>query len=357
MPIYLRMRIIILTLFVLFNVGASAQSIQRLWSQKNYEAIYEQRDRIHRMSGRDMLRVAQAAQHFDEDSIAIYILNTAIEKGYEDDQTYYVRGLSFAKQRKFIPAAESFHQALALNQHRLPYMLAKADAYYRGQKPDSALAVFNRIHKYFPEKDVATFMSCKILEEQGFMQDAIACFEGNIRDMVAKEYRVEASEILASLYWHEGDDSTQAAGIYNELIQNYPNKVNYRLNLLQLSAEMGDWETVSVQEEAIHQLRDENQLPSIYTRKNALPILSLMGVNFRIEIYEIIKPELKDNAIYEAFLITPLHARPVGKWSYVVENGVMKIIGEGRGAEEFTIETELNLMEFSIFMMSIERKL
>lgn len=357
MPIYLRMRILILTFLALLHTAASAQSIQRLWNQKNYEAIYEQRDRIHRMSGPDMLRVAQAAQHFDEDSIAIYILNTAIEKGYEDDQTYYVRGLSFAKQRHFISAAESFHQALALNQHRLPYMLAKADAYYRGQKPDSALAVFNRIHLLYPNKDVATFMSCKILEEQGYMQAAIECFEGNIRDMVAKEYRVEASEILASLYWHEGEDSARAAAIYRELIDNNPNKVNYRLNLLQLTAEMGEWDMVAQQQEAIHQLRDSDQLPSIYTRKNALPILSLMGVNFRIEIYEIIRPDLKDNAIYEAFLITPLHARPVGKWSYIVENGERKIVGEGRGAEEFTIETELNLMEFSIFMRSIERKL
>lgn len=358
MHLYLYMRFILFSLLSLvIHTAANGQNIQRLWSQRNYDALFLEAHRADKMSGPDMLRVAQAAQHLNHDSTAIYILDLAIKKGYATDEHYYRKGISYAKGRFYLEAAESFHQALALRPNRLTYLMPLADSYYRGQMPDSAYAVFTRIHELFPEKDVATFMSCKILEEEEYYPRAIACFEEHIPELIEPGYKNEAREILAKLYWHRGEDSAAAIELFKELISENPDKIKNRLNLIQLSIEMKDWESIEDELTEIHRISESGLLPSVHYVKNSFPVFSAMGNTYRMEFYQVVKPNLKHNIQYEVYFITPLHGRPIGKWSCVIEEGVSKITGEGLGAKELTINHPLTLQEYYILINSIEQEL
>lgn len=350
------MRITILLSGLLWTGLLSAQHIQRLWQQKDYEAIYAQRDRVDRMSGRDMLRVAQAAQHFGEDSVAIDILDLAIDKGYADDQTYYQKGICLSRQNLHLAAAGAFHQALALNPNRLPYMLAKADAYYQGDEPDSALAVFERVYTMFPDRDVAAYMCCRIQEEQGYVNNAIACYKEHIPGIREKGYRLEALENLAILQWKAGKDSTGAEVSLLRLIDEAPDNVQFRLLTIQFYAETGRWNDVNEQRREVHRLRDEGKLPPHIVRKNVLPMVEFAGDDYVVQVYEIIDPERSPGGIFEAFFVTPNHARPMGRWIYREEGNSSQLVGEGMDEEVITLEGTLTLQEFVERMKHIESK-
>lgn len=354
MPIYLHMRIFTTLLLLVLSLSIQAQSIQRMWASRDYDGLYAQRDRVTRMGGRDMLYVAQAAQHFDEDSTAIFILKLAIDKGYGTDQHYYRLGLSYAKKENYLEAAHNFHQALALNHDRLPFMLAKADSYYRANVPDSAIAVFTRIHKFFPENSTAAFMSCKIMEEEQYYLKAIECFEFNIPDIKESGYKNEAREITANLTWHVKNDTNRAAQLYADLIRDNQNSVRYRMLLLQLFVDQNDWTSALQLYAEMDELISNGEVPSIHKRKNTYPLIHFDDTNYRTEIYRVVNPTLDNGALFYAYIVTPQHARPVAKWTYrESEDGEYTVTGEGLNEQEVKFSEPMNLQEFSSFTRSI----
>lgn len=355
--LYLHMRFSVLFIFLLVTQFSNAQNIQRLWNQKDYEAIYAQRDRVNRMSGLDMLRVAQSAQHFEEDSIAIDILDLSIEKGYADAQTYYIRGISLIRLKLYLGAADSFHQALALNRNRLPYMLAKADAYYRGEEPDSALAVFERVHTLFPGKDVATFMMCKIPEEEGFSKKAVECYKLHIPEIAEEGYKLEAKENLAMLQWRHVSDTSAAEENLLQLAEAKPQNFRYKMLLCQLYGETKNWEQLELQRNAIHTMYQENKIPSRYFVKNMFPLFEVEGENYRIQVFEILNPAIKGGTLFKAFYVTPTQAMPVGSIAYAENEGGAQIIGEGQFTDQTTTCEPMKLQELIFYMERIESKM
>src|SRR5690606_17759417 len=114
-----------------FSFCAAAQGpIERMWQKKDYDELYEQRHRANRMSGMDLLRVAQAAHRLGHDSAAIDLIRIAINKGYGSDQHYNLQGSIYAEGGLHLRAAKAFRTALRYNHNRLPYMLDLAGAYY-----------------------------------------------------------------------------------------------------------------------------------------------------------------------------------------------------------------------------------
>ncbi len=338
----------------------SAQRINRMWTSKDYEGLYAERDRVDRMSGGDMLRVAQASFILEHDSVALSIVELAIKKNYADDRHYFVKGEVLRSQRLFIPAAEAFHQALAIRPRRLTYMMAKADAYYRGNNSDSALAVFTRVHDLFPERDVATYMECQIPAEQGYLRKAFECWKVAVTEMVAEEYKVRGREQLMTLAWHGLGDTAEAIHQIEVLKRIQPTVIKHRLAEIQINAEQGNWDIVDEQKAYIRERFDNGTLPAFYADKNAYPLMDLLARNYRLQFFETLQIR-ESSTVFKAkwtcFLATPQQGVVAGRYDYIEDDAGIRIESEEEGFVTMTFEEPLSLQEFYIYMKSIESNL
>ncbi|NVK27231.1 MAG: hypothetical protein HWE14_04250 [Flavobacteriia bacterium] len=350
----------LLVALVAFSTITQAQQIDRMWRAKDYEGVYANLDKVNRMRGSDMLRVAQAAFMLDHDSEAIYILELAERKGYAEDQHYFVKGEVHFSLEEFDAAAESYHQALALNHNRLPYLMALADAYYRGNRLDSALAVYQRVHQMYPGKDVATFAICKIPAEQGFLVKSVQCWHDNVSAFVDRQYEVRAREEYSNLLWHGTRDTVEAAKQLERLIRMEPDVIKYRLSAIQINAELNKWDEVETHRSELSRIEDEGKLTNYYVSKNAYPILDLVGRYYRLQFVETIeiRPE---HAVFKAkwscFLATPQHGVLAGTWKYIESDNEYWIMSTEEGYPPVELENPLTLQEFVSYMRSIESKM
>lgn len=349
------------TLFILtLSLNTFAQNISKMWRAKDYEGIYEQMPRVNRMASMDMLHLANSAFRLGHDSEAVYVLDLSIKKGYATDQHYYAKGDILHSQHIYIDAAEAYHQALALNPHRLPYMLAKADAYYLGRQPDSALAVFRRVHVLFPDKDVATFMECKIQAEEGYIESAVTCYKEHIPQLVALEYKVAATEEIVNLLWYGMNDTTHAAKYINSLIRMQPDVIKHRLSAIQIRAELDQWDKVEVQRAFLREKFESGTMPAFYTKKNALPLLDVEGNNYRLQFFENLETR-PNSAVFKSkwncFMATPQHGVLAGTWKYVENEGDIHIESTAEGVENIALEEPMSFQDFVIYMIDIESKM
>ncbi len=349
-----------LFILVFLSSASFGQRINQLWLNKNYEDIYEQRNRVNRMSSGDMLRVAQSAFILEHDSEALYIVDLAIEKNYADERHYFLQGEVLRAQGFYLSAAESFHQALALRPQRLTYMMAKADAYYRGRQNDSALAVFSRVHDLFPDKDVATFMECKIQAEEGYIRPAMECWKLHIMELVDREYKARAREELMNLAWHMGNDTAEAIRQINALIRMQPEVIKHRISAIQMGAEQRDWELVESQRNYILERFEEGSLPGYYASKNAYPLMDLLGDNYRLQYFETLRIQ-EQNGVFAAkwfcFLATPIQGVKEAEFIYIEDADGIRIEGTSEGFVTMILEEPLSLQEFHVMMKAIEANL
>ncbi|KAB2813976.1 tetratricopeptide repeat protein [Phaeocystidibacter luteus] len=350
----------LLLVLVTFGTFGHAQQIERLWSAKDYEGVYANVDRVDRMRGSDMLRVAQAAFKLNHDSEAVYILELAERKGYAGDQHYFVKGEVHFSLQEFDKAAEAYHEALHLNHNRLPYLMALGDAYYRGNRLDSALAVYQRVHQMFPEKDVATFAMCKIPAEQGFLAKSAQCWRDNVTAFVDRQYEVRAREEYSNILWHGIKDTAEAAVQINRLIRMEPDVVKFRLSAIQIHAELDEWEVVDAQRAELTRIEEEGKLTNFYLGKNAYPILDMVGGYYRLQFFETIEVR-PEHAVFKAkwscFLATPQHGVLAGTWKYVENDDEYWIYSTEEGYPPVQLEAPLTLRDFVSYMRSIESKM
>lgn len=350
-------RFFIVTL-LLASTLIQAQNVRQLWQRKDYEGLYEMRGRVDRMSGDHMLKVARAAHELGEDSTAIYILNLNITKGYADDQVYYWKGACLMERKLYVPAGEAFHMALALNKNRLPYMLAKADAYYKAEMPDSALAVYTRLHRLFPDKDIPTSMMCQIPMEEGYIEEAIRCWKANIPDLIADDYKEEAYEKLARLQWQGAGDTTGAEESLNRLVTLRPDRIKNRLLFMQFLAEQERWSDFDTHLSHVMDVNERGLMPRSYIRRNALPIIDLNLGNYRAQVFQTLV--LPDTTVqqWKVFFVTPVHGQPVAKLSVSqTPTGFQAVLENREGSENLPIEGSVGIPELVAFIRSIESKL
>ena len=101
-----------------------------------------------------LIRTKLIVRSFDEPKLAIDHYSTALKNGeYSDDAHIFKYGLALAHQenRNYDMAAKLLDELLAKDKNNTSYMLARADLEVQRGNYDSAIAIYERMDKFFPD--------------------------------------------------------------------------------------------------------------------------------------------------------------------------------------------------------------
>ena len=111
-------------------------------------------DSYHESNTYKLIRTKLIVRSFDEPKLAIDHYSTALKNGeYSDDAHIFKYGLALAHQenRNYDMAAKLLDELLAINKNNTSYMLARADLEVQRGNYDSAIAIYERMDKFFPD--------------------------------------------------------------------------------------------------------------------------------------------------------------------------------------------------------------
>lgn len=351
------MRYLSLLLLMLTCAFADAQTFEELFDNREYSRILASIDTIDQQPLEDIHLFARAAHERHRDSLGLMVLKRAHRRGDANSTTYFEMGRAHFGMGQYVQAAEMFRKSRRANPDLALSYFAEADAYDRALIPDSALAVYHEIVNRFDDRKFALFRTCEIPTEEGYIDSARACWKETIELYTDPTFRRRAQEQLLNIYWHIDGDKSRASEILSDLIETYPEVVKYRLESIQIHAELDDWSAVNADLEYLRNRFNEGTLPSFYTTRNAIPIIDIMGENYRVQIFEILEVRPNTNEFkskWTAYLTTPLHGVLRGTWKYI-EDAEGARIEPDRGSDASTVlEAPLTLEEFVSYMKRTE---
>lgn len=345
---------------IILSFSSNAQSMQELFDQKEFTAILGSIDTIADSPIEDIHLFARSAHALRRDSLSASVLKGVIESGRGNATTRFELGRSYYGFGKPDKAAKWFREARKSNPDMLLAYLAEADAYTVSRRLDSAMTVYQLTVDHFDDRGIALAMTCILPTEEGYIDSAVHCWEQNLDRFDQVRFNEMARQQLATLYWEYTGDTLAAADMMNELIEFQPKLTSYRLQSIQIHSELNDWDEVENQIATIRSWADAGELSSFYMERNAIPLLTVKGENFDVQLFEIIeyRPNSEEfSAKWSAYLTTPLHGRLVGHIRYYENADEPYLKTDIQRLNLQPIEAPLSIEEFVQYLKQMESNL
>ncbi len=128
-------------IILLFSLNCNSQTIEDLFSQKNYKKLIEYENSTS-LTKEECYYIGFAFFQLEDEANAIKMYDKAINLGLDDDQIYLFRGLAFRYLKQFDKAKEDFRIAILRNPQRQKNYTELANAFYFQKQYDSALVYF-----------------------------------------------------------------------------------------------------------------------------------------------------------------------------------------------------------------------
>lgn len=347
--------------FALFSsIFSTAQSIQELYEQRDFTAILGSVDTIANAPIEDVHLFARAAHALRRDSLSTSVLRQVVRTDRATATTKFELGRSYYGVGKFENAAKWFREARKSNPDMLLAYLAEADAYEMMRRLDSAVHVYQVTVDHFDDKGVALLKTCILPTEEGYVDSAIHCWERNLNVFEKPEIREMARQQLVTLYWEFAGDTLAAAILADELVELKPDVAKYRLQSIQIHSELGEWDEVERQLEELRSQAENGALNAFYMQRNAIPLMTVSGRNFDVQIFEIIeqRPDSEEfSARWSAYFTTPLHGRLLGHVRYYETGDTLEFKSNISAAELPQINSPLSIEDFVNHIKRIESNL
>ena len=121
-----------------------AQTLEDLYTQKDYSTLITYAEKPDSLSGEDLFYIGQAFFQLEEDLRAVEMFDKTLEKGLDEDFVYLYKGLCLRFNKQYDDAIESFHFAIEKNPFSQKNHTELGNTYYLQEAYDSALVHFYR---------------------------------------------------------------------------------------------------------------------------------------------------------------------------------------------------------------------
>lgn len=132
-----------MTLLVLLALTTNAftQSIEELYSQRNYKKLIEY-SKSETLTKEECYFIGYAYFQLEDDANAIKMYDLAIKKGLDEDYIYLYKGLSLRYDKQYDKSIENFRIAIQRNPRRQKNYTELANSFHFKEQNDSALVYF-----------------------------------------------------------------------------------------------------------------------------------------------------------------------------------------------------------------------
>ena len=138
------LKTIIIALLVISNQLIHAQSLEELYTTRNYSSLIKYAENSEELSGQELYFVGYAFFQMEDDINAIKMYDYAIKKGLDDDYIHLYKGLSLRYSGKSEQAIESLKLAVERNPKGQVNHTELGNSYYFIEEFDTALIHFQK---------------------------------------------------------------------------------------------------------------------------------------------------------------------------------------------------------------------
>jgi tetratricopeptide (TPR) repeat protein len=302
-------------LLVLLTGSVVGQSqIERMLKQKRYRELAEMAPRADDYSGKDIFHIGQAFIMIGEDQKAVEMFNKAINKGYQNGELYFAKGIAESNLEFYETAIESFEQALYYLPMRKKVLIELAAAYYKDVQLDSAYATYYKVAENWGDYYPALLMLCQISHEQEKYTKALDCYYEKLPIFKKDPYYYrEALEAIVRLQWHHFESYYKAEEALKNLLNTFPDDFGYQMQLMQLYNYTGRYADAAAIENYILKGYSDLKLDNSYYQKGVMLVDQFDTAQYHIEAFRVFQPEKMSNCNYKSFIFNYDGSRSLGK--------------------------------------------
>lgn len=300
---------------MLISASVFGQSrIEKMLKQKRYEELAAMAPQADKYSGKDIFHIGQAFIKLREDQKAVEMFDKAIDKGYQNGELYFAKGIAESNLELYDQSITSFEQALYYLPMRKKVLIELAGAYYKNYELDSAYSTYYKVAENWGDYHPAQLMLCQISHEQEKYSEALACYYQKLPAFKKDPfYHRKALEAVVRLEWHHFENYTKTEKALKNLLDAFPENYGYSMQLMQLYNYTGRYADAATIENYVLQGYDDLKLDESYYQKGVMLVDQFDTAHYHMEAFRVFQPEKTGNCVYKTFVFNFDGSRPLGK--------------------------------------------